>query len=86
MKSKNSFKKYLEKVKKKVRKNETVYSNKYPIDKYIDDYWFLNCPDSLNVATVNEKVYRLIHEVMMYDFDFIQSKTNENVQISPKEP
>ena len=71
IKSKNKLKQYYEIIKKKFRKNEDVYHNKHPIDKFIDDYWFLNCPESLKVATVNEKVYKLIHQVLMYDYDLV---------------
>lgn len=41
-----------------------AFQNKYPIDTYIDNYWFVNCPESKTVSEVNQKVYDLIHKIM----------------------
>ena len=44
--------------------SQTV-NNEHVIDRYIDDYWYLNCPPTLNVSGINQKVERLIHEIIL---------------------
>ena len=41
-----------------------AFQNKYPIDTYIDNYWFVNCPESKSISEVNQKVYDLIHHIL----------------------
>ena len=48
-----------------------LYFNDYVIDRYIDDYWYLNCPPNLNVSSINDKVERLIHEIILMQKDDI---------------
>ena len=42
--SKNWFKRTWEIIKDKYRKTEKLYQNEHVVDKFIDDYWFVNCP------------------------------------------
>ena len=44
-----------------------AFQNKYPIDTYVDNYWFINCPESKSISEVNQKVYDLIHTIMCKD-------------------
>ena len=63
--SKNWFKRTWEIIKDKYRKTEKLYQNEHVVDKFIDDYWFVNCPDHLSTGKINDQVYRMIHELMM---------------------
>lgn len=47
---------YFQKLKfqvKRLFKRQDNYSNKYLIDKYVDDYWLIHCPESLSVRQIN---------------------------------
>ena len=35
------------------------------VDKYIDKYWMLKCPDRLSVSEVNQQVYMLFHQMFI---------------------
>ena len=39
--------------------------NEHIVDNYIDEYWFINCPEHLSVYHQNQAVQRLLHELMM---------------------
>lgn len=67
--SKNWFKRTWEIIKDKYRKTEKLYQNEHVVDKFIDDYWFVNCPDHLSTSKINDQVYRMIHELMMQNVD-----------------
>ena len=41
------------------------YENTTQIDEYVDRFWFLNCPKSLSIFGLNEKVHNLIHKIII---------------------
>ena len=53
-KSKNWFKRNWNIIKDKYRKTEKLYANEHVVDKFIDDFWFVNCPDHLSTGKVND--------------------------------
>ena len=65
-KSKNKSKRFWEThVTSRLRRKENIYINKFEIDRYIDEYWFIKCPKELPISIVNERVERLIHEILI---------------------
>lgn len=51
IRKKSPMKNMVDKLSLKINQNkwERAFHNKYPIDEYIDNFWFQNCPDSLTI-------------------------------------
>ena len=39
------------------------YINQYPIDRFIDEYWLMNCPDSKSIGEINKEMSNLLHRL-----------------------
>ena len=46
-------------------KSKLPYINYHLIDDFIDDYWRINIPESLNIVETNDRVFGLIHYLFM---------------------
>ena len=64
-KSQKWHKRILNNIKARFQTKIIVYENLYVIDKYVDDYWYINCPEHISIKELDQKVYRLIHELLL---------------------
>ena len=65
MQNKSSFQKMIDKVSNmfssKKSDSNIIFQNKYNLDNYVDQFWFLNCPDTLKITQLDKQVRNLIH-------------------------
>lgn len=60
-------------------KQQEVYVNTSFVDKYIDKYWMLKCPDRLSVSEVNQQVYMLFHQMFILGNEY-QTRMNAKME------
>ena len=42
-----------------------IYINDSYIDRYIDQYFIMNCPETHSISEINQSVYHLIHQLFI---------------------
>ena len=50
-------------------KKKKLYVNESHIDTFIDKYWLDNCPDTLSISENNNQTQKLLHLILMSEFD-----------------
>ena len=63
--------------KEKNKKGEVLempFLNRMPIDRYIDSYWMIYCPDSYNIWEVDQSIRVLVNKIMQFSDLFEEVK------------
>lgn len=64
-------------MKKQLSSEPDFYQNTTLIDKYLDNYWMVKCPDTYSVSDVNQAVYTLFHQIFIIGNEAQEVKAKE---------
>ena len=42
------------------------FLNRMPIDRYIDSYWMIYCPDSYNIWDIDQSIRVLVNKILQF--------------------
>ena len=79
-KKKDEEKKREEEKKKQEEDSDYEDPNQSKLDRYIEIFWSVNCPEGMKVIDIQEKVRSLVKRIMKYSTFHHQLKTFQHQQ------
>ena len=60
-----------ERILEEVSKVDGVYLNRFLIDRYLDSYWLINCPEEYALSVVDNEVRTILRDLMNRGRDYL---------------